>query len=357
MKIVHFIIKIVHSFFSFFTSPFRRKSVSDIIPTLKHVNTEKVFASIQPGDIIIAPTSQKYNVLLRIPEGHRLRPMIVAHKDEKSVSVFFGSSRKHNYKILFLLDGVKYHLSKDGSYKTGYVNLEKFMRVPKENIVQRMTSLTVMDQLKINDLIWNRSNNANMQYIEMDYHFQKGQIIRKNNHLFYLLEVHENNGVVYDLKKHKRDEEIAIPYGNQLYTVDLSRKREINLNDYVPTAVIEKSYANKLSEKKKENHESEKGKDHFALQHTYRYEAGQVFSVGTVRCVYLFTSGSQDYGIMLFDDDEYYEYLNIEKLSCLDEEYHKEEILEDSVLYSYLEELVSYHKQYRWLLEEIFVCE
>lgn len=336
---------------------FHKKDISDLVPSLKQVNSEKIFASIQPGDIIIATTCQTYDELQKVPEGHRLRPMIVAKKDDEYVYAFSGSSRNKHYRIMFVLDGKKYNNAKDG-----YVNLSEVKKIPKGNIQYNKCNLTLLDQLKINDLIWNGTHNSKMQYIVLNADLQKGQIVRKDNRLYYLTEIEANTGIVYEMHRCNGSfDEIQIPFGKQVYTVS-SSKHEEKLSELIPTSVIEKGVLSNLKTKEKQakkelQKEKKLQKTNLCQNHSYRYVAGRVFILDYDPYIYLFSNGNHDYGVRKYGKDEEYDYVNLVRLNDLDNCADMEEIIGDEELYETVCELVSFHQQYQWLLEELFVVE
>lgn len=346
------------SYFRYIEHLFHKKDISDLVPALKRVNSEKIFAGIQPGDIIIATTCQTYDELKKVPEGHRLRPMIVAKKEEEYVYAFSGSSKNKHYRIMFVMDGKKYNIAKDGVYKDGYVNLSRVKKIPKSNIQYNKCSLTLLDQLKINDTIWNRSHSCKMQYIALkNVNLQPGQVVRKENELYYLAEVNDNTGIVY--KMHRNNDcfnEIQIPFGKQVYTLSDSGHEE-KLNDLIPTSVIEKKYKKQIGNERKTQKQSSQKKWELNTNHYFRYDAGKIFLLGSMKCVYLFSNSGEDYGVRKYDEEEIYDYLNLEKLDRLDEYFYPSGKLNDDELYETVLELISYHKKYEWLLNDLFVVE
>lgn len=344
----------------------RKKDIYDLVPSLKRVNSEKIFSGIQPGDIIIATTFQTYDELKEVAEGHRLRPMIVAKKDDEYAYAFSGSSKNKHYRIMFVMDGKVYGVARNCSNKTSYVNLGRINTVPKNNISQKAGRLSLMDQLKINDIIWNKTHNNNMLYIQRDYPFQTGQIVRKENKLYYLSDINGNKGTVYDMVSNSSVDEnlnenhfftqIQIPFGKQVYTLSL-KKHEEYLKDLIPTSVIEKGIKNRLKTIEKPKKPSVHKKWDRYTNHYFRYDSGQIFLLGSLKYIYLFSNSGEDYGVRKYDAEEIYDYLNLERLKRLDEYFHPSGKLRDDELYETVQELIFYHEKYEWLLNELFVVE
>ena len=225
--------------------------INDLVPSLKNVDTETLFSDIRPGDIIIATTCQTYEELQEVPPSHRLRPMIVTKKDNEYIYAFSGSSKNRSYKIKFELDGKKYNIYGKDGFKTGYVNLTRIQKIPKENIQCKQGKLTQLDQLKINDLIWDKTHNNNMQYIQMNYPLQEGQVVRKENKLYYLAKIKNKTGVVYEMYRSGSGyNDIQIPVGKKMYSTSL-KKHEWQLDKLIPTSVIDKGVLSKLKAREK----------------------------------------------------------------------------------------------------------
>ena len=332
----------------FFKRLFHRKkkyTLEQIVPDYKHIDTEQLFEEVKPGDIIFALTPGSYERLKRLGLKHRIRPYIIAKKEKDYLIGYCGSSSKRDYKLSFDLTTNYYQVKKDG-----VINFDKKIKIPKKHIYSIIDHLTTIDILKINDQL---SCNKKKELIVIEKEYVDGQVIRRNEELYWIYKYNENDSSqVYLLNKIEAPKKITIAYQQSLYTFDKSNDPiDLKIDSKCsPTSVIT-NLPNEVKEKKPKKEPKKKyiSQEYYKDHHEYVYEFGQRFVLLTEVYIYLFTSKGRHYAIKEYDLEE--EYPN---LYCLDEivVYKKDGLEDDEKFMFYLEDFIYTHPTYKWLLDE-----
>lgn len=328
--------------------------LSNLIPKLAEVDQDKLFDEIEAGDVVIATTSGNYEKLSKIKKNHQLRPYIIANKKENCLIGYCGTSKDRTYKSTFKLLSSEYDISKDGN-----INIGTYQKIHKDMLVSIQDHLSMMDILKINDTIWNTNSNKAKGYIEAERHYCEGQIIRKDNRLYYIYSLNSTATIIYKLHKVTEHKKIIINYYGQMYSLYYQQPIECDsLDAYVPTAVISTSIRDEIRKMNNQQKKKEKAKETELLKdgHYFKYEVGQLFGTGTINSVYLFSNSGKDYCVVLDANNSIPEYPRVEKMDDISL-YSNHELLSEDATLELLESIACNQKCYMWLLDELTTFE
>lgn len=315
---------------------FKKKepSLIDLVPQLKDIDHDELFKEIRPGDIVFGVTQISIDDLKELEVSHRIRPYIVAKKKDNYILAYGGSTNQKDKRKHFLLNKNDYNFS-----KSGFIYLDRLMKIHKDELI------CINDHLKINHI---NEINKLLGYgsclIDGKHFFQKGNIIKGNNELFYIKSINHNNNKAI-LHKLIKDENGDIEIDNNNYRLNQKFIEDFLNEKYI--VIKNDNYKFKTQEKKKN-----KSTVRFKEDHYFDYEIGQILSCGLDEYIYLFSCHGKDYGVEYYKEGDEFSNLTVlpykiylSKLSIADKS-----LIEDVV------SVVAYaQKDIEWLYDEMFL--
>lgn len=203
-------------------------TVEKLVPSLKGVDKDDLYKSIEPGDIVTAAMNLPLDVLAGIPADHRVRPYIIARKDNGKLFGYCGTSsfdaKKSNSKIYYL-SSKKYDV-----WKNGYIKLNKSHFIPKDHLLEKNDTLSPRDIDRINMMI-RKQRDPKCSVIDVYTGIKNGDVISKGESMYYVCSVGDDESLLYTLLKQKS----AIPVqfrGLQRYINPGIPKKVKNFNGY-----------------------------------------------------------------------------------------------------------------------------
>ena len=146
---------------------------------------KKLFAAVQPGDIIVAWMPLPPSKMARVQANHQKRPYVVVAKKKGHLLVYPCTSQKKNtsWNARFELGAIRYKM-----WKCGYVQICKPFYLPVSCLISRIDRLWDEDIAAINLI----ARKLSVRQIDKHYslNVENGDIIRDSNKLYY---VHINN--------------------------------------------------------------------------------------------------------------------------------------------------------------------
>ena len=70
-----------------------RLTLEKLVPDVRKIDTDDLIRGIEPGDIVTAAMNVPLDVLAGIPKDHRIRPYIIAKKENGKLYGYCGTSR------------------------------------------------------------------------------------------------------------------------------------------------------------------------------------------------------------------------------------------------------------------------
>lgn len=198
-----------------------------LVPRLKDADSEELFRSVHPGDIVYAAMSLPSEVLETIHPDHRLRPYIIVRKTEDGIIAYGSYSGWMGKK-----EQIKFNLTPD-SYdvkKVGHVILRKADFIPKTNLLQYVDHVSIHDQIKMNMIMdINRIPAENSPRFKAHKMLHYNSVIKKDMEYYYIFDRKGNTADVYPLTRNKTD--IPVRLNGIRWYVDCRNKQRIQLDD------------------------------------------------------------------------------------------------------------------------------
>ena len=203
-------------------------TVEKLVPSLKGVDKDDLYKGIEPGDIITAAMNLPLDVLADIPADHRVRPYIVARKDNGKLFGYCGTSSfdaKKSKSKIYYLSSKKYNV-----WKNGYIKLNKSYFIPKDHLLEKNDTLNPRDIDRINMMI-QKQRDPKCPAIDVYTGIKNGDVISKGESMYYVYSIETDESLLYTLLKQKS----AIPVefkGLMRYINPGVPKKAKNLNGY-----------------------------------------------------------------------------------------------------------------------------
>lgn len=354
MKMIKSILNRIHKYFSgLFLQKSKKEeyTVYDLVPQLKETDTNELYERIMPGDIIMAVTPKPLEMLSTMDLSHRVRPYIVAKKENNVITAYCGTSNSRaSFKCFFDLNRDDYAVSKDGK-----IRLTKAFEITPDRILSVIDHLSYSDILKINEELYLCSHCRNCQPIDISKEIREGQIIRFEKDLYIAA------SCIGETVKACRllpgaDGGHSVVHRNNVYHISRKCSFDIPLDSILPTASFCHSLIQRnQTPKQKDPVPDRKTKEEkYRKNHSYSYPPGQIFSIGTRLSIYLFSYEGKEYGVA--DEDLELGKPKIRKISNMYYS-HEDGMLDDAALIDILDRLVYNNSGYKWLFDEIFEVE
>lgn len=158
----------------------------------------QTFARLKPGDVVYAEMPFSDAKLYEIPDGHRVRPYLVAKKNARSIWCYPASSKApKDYWNFDVWES--YHLEKSHNptcYKGGnelrnqsdsYFNLTKPYKIKRNRVIGLFLKPRKVDLQNIERaLIVLKNRGQKVQLLNMDFPLKKGDLLKFGSGLLYV---------------------------------------------------------------------------------------------------------------------------------------------------------------------------
>ena len=148
-------------------------------------------SNIDVGDIVWAKTYRNKDELNGISRGHREGQYVIIGKNKNNYQVLFCNSQHKKFKIKYKLSKDNYNMDRDY-----YVYLGKIDTISKKRIIRKLNFLNDYDLKKIYKLmyIYNKkySLNLDLTNIDIKINYDKGDVVKDGQQLFYLYNKDQN---------------------------------------------------------------------------------------------------------------------------------------------------------------------
>lgn len=240
------------------------------------------------GDLVWALMPLSRDELEQIEENHRIRPYLVAAKDENYFYGYYCSTKqKSRYLASFKLDKNIYN-----HRKNTYVYLSTAYKIPRVNFKN------IYNRVELKNLIMiERKLIVNSRYIDGLIHFDVpiiyciGDIIRTNDQLYYIYQIDNSN-----LYTHKTNfvRKAALRYEfDYSETIIFDCKQAYELVNILSPQNIEI-----INEKKRKFKFQQRKKKAKRVENSFNYPRGSIFEdYNGDKVIYLYSRGNHHYGI------------------------------------------------------------
>lgn len=331
-----------------------RKDLVSLVPSLRGVDSEALFRSVKPGDIIDAVMPMTPEKLSSIPENHRHRPYIVVKKENNILFAYTGTSNPENvdHQLSFYLSTEDYNVWKDG-----YIELLHNYIIEKDYLITKLDSLRNRDMFAVNAILdQEKLSPNNHPRFEISVRIKAGDVIRKENRLYYIHAVKSGKAEAYELTDSKKSR-IKAEWNGKTYSLmpDVLQRfdhpemfdPEGHLTNKVESMI--RRYQSEKERREKQQKTTDE-KNPFMEDHAFDHPVGTIFRDAENVFIYLFTSGGKHYGIPYHKMKE--EVIQLRRLPAL-KKYRKEGTLEKEPLRQMIQRLVKYNRSLRWMTENI----
>lgn len=266
----------------------------------------RIFAEVQPGDMIWAKMPLKKKELKKIEENHRVRPYLVVGKT-KNMLICYQSSSKPSVK---LNNYEEYYIKKEkyGKKRDSWLNFTKSIELPICNIKNRYISVSEFDLKEIEKRlqVMTYRRDKKVEKFDINVEISEGDVVDYNKGIYYIYAA--DNSYVYGIKIYRRNtyeqESDKIIINRKTYysikndTKKEAIKRTANLKiidiAYKDEMEVIKTIKNRKKEKKEQEHVKKKV---FNNGNITEIKVGTVFKVGKSKILYLFQKDNKYYGI------------------------------------------------------------
>ena len=199
--------------------------IEKLVPDLKNADTRKIVRSIKPGDIVIAAMNIPLDQLLNKNEDHRLRPYIIAQKENGKFYGYCGSSQKNRHsRNNFYLSADEYEI-----WKSGWISLERCFYIPDNYIISNNDHLKNRDIDKINSII-KKHNKKSLKQIQVRMRVTEGSVVQNKDKLYYVYEL-SKPAKLFTLTTQKAP--VKVNYNNKTYFINPNTAKKVkNLTEF-----------------------------------------------------------------------------------------------------------------------------
>jgi len=198
------------------------------------------------GNVVIAKRFKDINQRDCIESGHRIGPYIVVYNDGTKLYCIKGSSSKNVEKINV---SEKFHISKDhyGLFKDTVFDLRFIEELDYKDVLEVKEKLNFTSRKKIQKNLMILKNNgrfSDKNFISYSISYDVGDIVKRNNNLFLIINVNNNNYSLVPIFETLEDLEKFIIVDKTKYYLDF--EKIINVEDFIPGAIMASSTKKQL---------------------------------------------------------------------------------------------------------------
>lgn len=249
---------------------------------------DDAYNQVKVGDVVWALMPLGKKELANIEEQHQTRPYLVVAKDNDYFYGYYCSTKKKASNLIcFKLDKLVYHHKQNT-----YIYLNHVYKIPCDhfrNVFDTVGMHTLM--LIEKRLIVISRFIDNLIHFDVNIKYEIGDIIKVNNHLYYIYQV-DNSNLYCNKALFQRESCLK-------YKIDYSESQIFKAKDYYELVnVLSKKNIEIIAQERKEFKQMHRHRQLKKDRIYFKYPYGSVFRdyIGN-ELIYLYSFGETDYGI------------------------------------------------------------
>lgn len=270
---------------------------------------EEIYNKIESGDIVFCTMPYSREKLEQIPEGHRIRPYVIAKKEDHMLYGYYCTTKKREdilpwKQYVFTEEAIKY-VDKIPELASSYVRLEYIVAIPACNIEYWVRSTKAFEREQMNRRVYCGRNHRKKASLLLTLEplsepkLREGDVVKIENQFWFLTQFSSGwKGMKANRGGNVRGKVLSIQIDGKQYFIEVDHEEELpnvsvenlyNLADYENLKRLHDVLhpQNKFKQMKKEEVYKMA-----APQYTMRYPFGTVLQnkVTNVEWFYLFST-------------------------------------------------------------------